>query len=136
SLAKIGVQLELRTETVAAWMENYNTGGWDKDTDGFLLSTNGAPYNDVARPLEIYSCLRPKPFFCDKALTAKLVASNEQIDPDNRIAQLGELMKLYHDAAPMIYLNDQFDLFGVSRKLEGFALINRTPAYDRIAIRK
>ena len=136
SLAKIGVQMELHTITVAAWLEAYNTGGWDKDTDGFLLSTNSAPYNDVARPLEIYSCLRPKAFFCDKGLTQKLVAANEQIDADKRLAQLNELAKLYHDAAPMIYLNEQFDLFGVSRKLEGFALINRTPAYDKISVRK
>ena len=136
SLAKIGVQLELHTVTVAAWLEDYNTGGWDKETDGFLLSTNSAPYNDVARPMEIYSCLRPSAFFCDKALTDKLVAANEQMDADKRAAQLNELAKLYHDAAPMIYLNDQFDLFGVSQRLEGFALINRVPAYDKISIKK
>ncbi len=136
SLAKIGVQLELKIVTVAAWLQNYNTGGWDKETDGFLLSTNSAPYNDVARPMEIYSCLRPGAFTCDKAMTEKLVVANEQMDVDKRMAELNELAKLYHDAAPMIYLNDQVDLFGVSPKLEGFALVNRVPAYDKITVRK
>ena len=102
SLAKIGVQVELKivTVTLAGWMEVLHVGKLgSSDVDGFLLSFNAASYNDVARPLEIYSCLRPNGFMCDTTLTDKLVASNEEMDPNKRIADLNELAQLYHDAA-------------------------------------
>jgi peptide/nickel transport system substrate-binding protein len=135
SLAGIGVQVELRPVTPAAWMESYISGGWDRDTDGFLLTMNSGPYNDVARPLEIYSCLRPNGFTCDKEVTAKLIASDAEMDPDKRLAALNELARLYHDAAPAIYLNEQFDLYGISRKVEGFSLANRAPVYEKITVK-
>ncbi len=135
-LGKIGVPTTMKIITFGSWMESYLGGTWDKETDGFVLSFNAAPYNDVARPMEIYSCLRPNGFFCDKAVTAKLVTSNEETNADKRLAQLGELAKLFHDAAPAIYLGEQFDVFGVTKKLEGFAIANRAPIYENISVKK
>jgi peptide/nickel transport system substrate-binding protein len=136
ALGKIGIAVELRTVTVGAWMDAYLSGAWDKETDAFILSFNAAPYNDVARPLEIYSCLRPNGFTCDRALTAKIVAANEEMEPAKRLNRLGELAQLFHDAAPALYLTELFDIFALSRKVEGFALANRVPVYETIAIRK
>jgi ABC-type transport system substrate-binding protein len=135
-LNKIGVSVTLKTITFGSWMEAYQSGGWEKDTSGFILSFNAGPYNDVARPMEIYSCLRPNGFFCDKALTAKLVASNEEMDANKRLAQLSELARLYHDAAPAIYLTELFDFFALSRKVEGFSIANRVPVYDKISVKR
>jgi len=135
-LGKVGVQTTLRIVTFGSWMESYLGGTWDKETDGFVLSFNAAPYNDVSRPMEIYSCLRPNGFFCDKALTAKLVASNEETNVDKRLAQLNELAKLFHDAAPAIYLGEQFDAFGVTKKIEGFVIANRAPVYENVTVKK
>ena len=136
ALAKVGVTLELRTITFGAWMDAYQSGNWGADTDAFLLSFNAGPYNDVARPLEIYSCLRPNGFTCDKALTAKIVAANEEMDANRRLTQLGDLARLFHDTAPALYLTELFDLFGLNRKVEGFAISNRVPVYEAISLRK
>ena len=51
---------------------------------------------------------------------ANIVADSSDFLIDLGDTFMSDKFQDYHDAAPMIYLNDQVDLFGVSRKLEGF----------------
>jgi len=133
-LAQVGVKAELRTITFPTWLTKYLSGNWDKDTDAFTLSWNASPYNDVARPMEIYSCLKTNPFFCDEGLTKQLRAAGEEMDLTKREALLKTLGRAYHDTAPSLYLLDLNDFFGVRDGLEGVEIINRVPAYHKIKI--
>ncbi|MDX2221358.1 MAG: ABC transporter substrate-binding protein [Rhodospirillaceae bacterium] len=133
-LAKVGVDLELQTVTFPTWLNLYLTGTWPAETDGFVLGWNAAPYNDIARPMEIYSCLRPNPHFCDRVITDQLETANQELDPVKREALLRDLARAYHDAAPAIFLIEVFDLFGAGAHVTGLSLANRVPEYHKVEI--
>ncbi|MDX2144007.1 MAG: ABC transporter substrate-binding protein [Rhodospirillaceae bacterium] len=133
ALSKLGIKVELRSLTFASWFTKYLSGSWDADTDGFTLAWNAAPYNDVARPMEIYSCIKQNPFFCDPALTARLEAAGEEMDLVKREALLKVLARDYRDAAPALFFYDVFDLFGVAKGVEGVEIVNRVPVYHKIS---
>lgn len=136
-LADVGVKLNLRQVTLPTWMQNYLAGKWPDDIDGFVLGWNAAPYNDVARPMEIYSCLSPSPvpIFCDRGMSNRLAAASEELDSAKREARLKALGREYRDAAPAIFLTETLDLFGVSQKVQGFEVRNRAPAYHKITLK-
>jgi peptide/nickel transport system substrate-binding protein len=136
ALGKLGIEVELRNLTFASWFTKYLSGKWDADTDGFTLSWNAAPYNDVARPMEIYSCIKANPFFCDPELTKRLEAAGEEMDLAKREALLKALGRDYREAAPALFLYDVFELFGVAKGVEGVEIVNRVPAYHKIAVAK
>lgn len=133
-LGQVGVKVELRTITFPSWLTKYLGGTWDKDTDGFTLSWNASTYNDVARPMEIYSCLKTNPFFCDEGLTKQLRAAGEEMNLAKRETLLKALGRAYHDAAPSVFLLDLNDFFGVRDGLDGVEIVNRVPAYHKIKI--
>jgi peptide/nickel transport system substrate-binding protein len=133
-LAQVGIRVELRTIPFPSWLTKYLSGTWDKDTAAFSLSWNAGPYNDVARPMEIYSCLKPVPFFCDAALTQRLVAAGEVMDLVKREALLKELGRAYRDAAPALFLLDLNDFFAVRAGVDNVAIVNRVPVYHKITL--
>jgi peptide/nickel transport system substrate-binding protein len=131
-LGQIGIKVELRTLPFPTWLSKYLSGTWDKETDAFSLSWNAQPYNDVARPMDIYSCRKPFPFFCDQGLTDQLAKANEEMDLAKREAMLKTLGRAYHDAAPAIYLLDLNDFFAVRKGVDNVAIVNRVPTYHTI----
>jgi peptide/nickel transport system substrate-binding protein len=135
-LSKIGIKVELRTLPFPTWLTKYLTGTWDKDTDAFSQAWNAGSYNDVARPMEIFSCRKPFPYFCDQALTERLVAANEEMNLGKRETLLKDLGRGYHDAAPALYLLDLNDFFAVRAGIENVEIVNRVPAYHKISISK
>lgn len=134
-LGAIGVKVTLRQITFATWYSRYLSGEWGPETDGFVLGWNAAPYNDVQRPMEVYSCLKPNPFYCNRDITDLLVAAGEEINLETRETMLRELAGAYRDDAPAIFLTETFDLFGVSRRVQGLAIRNRVPVYEAITIK-
>jgi peptide/nickel transport system substrate-binding protein len=131
-LRQVGVEVELNQMPFPAWLRNYLSGNFDGNAFG--LSLNSLPYGDSARSLEIASCLRSNPFFCDETLTAKIEASNRELDAAKRLALLQELNAAYRDAAPVLYLVEQFDLFGVDRTLQNVSIANRVPEWEKITL--
>jgi hypothetical protein len=99
---------------------------------GFSLPFNSAPTDDVTTALETYSCVKLVPFFCDRDLTAKTSAAGGAMGMAKRANMLSELARNYHDQAPALYLTDAFDVFALSRKVEGFAVANRIPVYETV----
>jgi peptide/nickel transport system substrate-binding protein len=135
-LAEIGVTLELRQVTFPTWMAKYLGGSWDGDTDGFGLGWNSAPYNDAQRPMEIYSCLRPNPFYCNRDITDRLVAAGAEMDLDKRENMLRDLSRAYQDDAPALFLTETIDLFAASARIGDLHVRNRVPSYHLIVPEK
>lgn len=131
-LRQVGVQVQLNQMPFPAWLRNYLSGNFDGNAFG--LSLNSLPYGDAARALEITSCLRANPFFCDKELTAQIEAANRELDPAKRLAMLQALNAAYRDAAPVLYLVEQFDLFGIDNKLQNVSIANRVPEWEKITL--
>jgi len=135
-LGQIGVKMELRTVPFPTWLSKYLTGTWEKEIDAFSLSWTAGPYNDVARPMEIYSCLKNAPFYCDQPLTQRLVAVGEMMDLTKREAMLKDLGRAYRDAAPSLFLLDLNDFFAVRDGVDNVNIVNRVPEYHKITISK
>lgn len=104
-LATIGVKVELRQSTFAAWLRKYATNEWG-DIDAFSLTWNSAPFQDVIRPIEYFSCLKAAPFFCDESIIPLIKKSNQTLDENEREKLLQEIMVQFRDSAPALLLVD------------------------------
>lgn len=135
-LAAVGVDLELRAIPFPVFLRRYLANDWG-DADAFGLSWNAAPYNDIQRPLENFSCLKkPKPFFCDKALAAGIRAAGSELEPSRRLALLKALAAAHQRAAPALFLVEQIDLIGVGPRIAGpVPIANRVPVYEALRMR-
>jgi len=131
-LRQVGVRPVLRPITFADYLRKLATNGWAGDAFG--ASWNSAPYNDVTRALESFSCKRPNAFFCDEALADELTAASAIADDAARERALERLAKRYHDAAPSLFLVEQVDLYAHRPGLRAVRLVNRVPAYETIEV--
>ena len=129
-LGDVGVDVTLRSRTFSTFIRNYLTGNWQSDAIG--LSWNAAPYNDVARPMEYYSCRKRNPLFCEPRLAQRLEAANAEFDPARREAMLEALARDYREAAPAIFILETVDVYAMHPRVHGFELANRVPVYEAI----
>ena len=129
-LRQVGVKPILRPITFADYLRKLATNGWAGDAFG--ASWNSAPYNDVTRALESFSCKRPNPFFCDPALAEELTQASAIGDDARREAALERLAQRYQEAAPSLFLVEQVDLYAYRPGLRSVRLVNRVPAYEAI----
>jgi peptide/nickel transport system substrate-binding protein len=131
-LGDVGVDVTLRSRPFSTFIRNYLTGNWQSDAIG--LSWNAAPYNDVARPMEYYSCRKRNPLFCDQGLAQRLEAANSEFDPARREAMLEALARDYREAAPAIFILETVDVYAMHPRVRGFELANRVPVYEAIRL--
>ena len=132
-LNAVGVRTTLRVRLFSAWLQDYTAGTWS--SDAFTLAWNAAPYNDVQRPMEYYSCARPVPFFCDRAMSAKLAAAAGEFDVEKREALLQELSREYRQAAPTIFLVENHMTWGAHPRIDHVSIANRVYEYEKITFR-
>jgi peptide/nickel transport system substrate-binding protein len=121
-VSKVGVKLELRSSTFANWLRYYSSGDWG-DIDAFSLTWNAAPFGDAIRPIEYFSCLKAAPFFCDQSVVPLIKASSQEMDESKRAALLRQVMAVYHDLAPALWLVDFTNMVVVSDRVDN--VINR-----------
>lgn len=129
-LARIGVQARVQVRPFAAWLRDYLAGSVTADLFG--LPWNSGPYNDVIRPLEYYSCLKRRPFFCEPEIVPRIEAANVETDPVRRLELLRELAADMHALAPSLFVIEQIDLFARDAGLQGVQIANRVPMYEYI----
>jgi peptide/nickel transport system substrate-binding protein len=129
-LRQVGVDVTLRVITFPQYLRNLQRNAFAGDAFG--SSWNSAPYNDVTRPMESFSCNRPRPFFCDRALAGELKAASTIIAEDARLAALRKLARAYREAAPALFLVEQVDLYAHAPHIGNTQLRNRVPVYENI----
>lgn len=132
-LNQVGVRAVFRPAPYATMVRRNQTGDW-KGLDAFASPWTAAPYNDLRKPLEAYSCIKPKPYFCDPGLAAAVRTAGQEMDPVRREQALLSLSRAYHDAAVSIYLVEQIDVFGRSPRVAGLRIANRVPVYEEISL--
>jgi peptide/nickel transport system substrate-binding protein len=133
-LREIGIDAEMRSIPYGRWLESFASGIWPNDTDGFLLSFDAMPINDVQSALEPYSCDNLAPFFCDKEISAEVSMATEEMNFADRLKLLDKVAEKINELAPAIFLTEQFDLFAISRQVSGFAVAGRVPIYEEISL--
>lgn len=129
-LREIDVDVTLHVITFPQYLRNLQRNSFT--VDAFGASWNSAPYNDVTRPMEGFSCLRPRPFFCDRALAADLKAASTITAEAERLAALRRVARGYRDAAPALLLVEQVDLYAHAPNIASARLRNRVPVYESI----
>ena len=129
-LRQVGVEVTLRVITFPQYLRNLQRNAFVGDAFG--SSWNSAPYNDATRPMEGFSCLRPRPFFCDRALAAELKAASTILEEDARLAALRSVSRSYREAAPALFLVEQVDLYAHRPEIAPARLRNRVPVYEAI----
>jgi peptide/nickel transport system substrate-binding protein len=132
-LREVGIDVSLRVITFPQYLRNLQRNGFAGDAFGSMW--NSAPYNDATRPMESVSCRRPKPFFCDRELAAQLEQAMRILPDDERLAAMRRVGRAYHEAAPALFLVEQFDLYSHQPELERVRVRNRVPIYEQIAVR-
>jgi peptide/nickel transport system substrate-binding protein len=132
-LRQVGIRPVLRTVTFADYLRKLATNGWAGDAFG--ASWNSAPYNDVTRALESFSCKRPNAFFCDKTLADELTAASRIADDGARSKAMQTMAQRYHDVAPSLFLVEQVDMFAYRPGLANVRIVNRVPAFETITER-
>jgi peptide/nickel transport system substrate-binding protein len=133
-LRQIGVRPRLRIITLADYLRKLATNGWTGDA--FAASWNNAPYNDATRAMESFSCRRARPFFCEPALAAELERVSAITDDATREAAMRKLSRAFHDAAPALFLVEQFDLFAHHPRLAGLSVRNRVPVFEALRLKE
>jgi peptide/nickel transport system substrate-binding protein len=133
-LRQVGVDLTLKVIPFPQYLKNLAGNLWRGDAFGAMW--NNAPYNDATRPMESFSCKRPKPFFCDQSLAADLDAASKILDEPKRQAAFRALSRRYHEAAPALFLVEQIDLIAYAPRLQNVVLKNRVPAFEDIRFAK
>ena len=132
-LRQIGVRPRLRIITLADYLRKLATNGWTGDA--FAASWNNAPYNDATRAMESFSCRRAKPFFCEPALGEELARVSAIANDAAREAAMQTLSRRFHEAAPALFLVEQFDLFAHHPRITEMRVQNRVPVFEDIRLK-
>lgn len=134
-LKEVGVTAELQAIPFPVFLRRYLSNTFD--VEAFGLSWSAAPFNDIQRPMENFSCLkRPAAFFCDDTLAGGIRRTGQLLDEGARLDALQSLAQGHHDAAPALFLVEQVDVTGLGPRITGSApLANRIWMYERIALR-
>jgi peptide/nickel transport system substrate-binding protein len=131
-LREIGV--DMRINTLAPTLYLNKIAQTDFDGDAFPIAWPSWPILDVWRAFQIHSCLRPVPWFCDQALMPKMQAALSEWDEAKAVALRRELGRVYHDAAPAIFLYELPLFVGVGEKVRAFSIFSNLIAYDTIEL--
>lgn len=129
-LRQVGVDVTLRLTTFAQYLRNLQRNTFTGDAFG--ATWNSAPYNDATRPMEGFSCNRPRPFFCDRSLAQELRMASTILDENARLAALRTVARSYRQAVPALFLVEQVDLYAHSPRVANMRLRNRVPVYEAI----
>lgn len=132
-LSQVGIMVDLRTTTYPERTRKYFTGDWG-EVDGFSILWNNAPYNDTGRALKDFSCLKANPFFCDESLSARIAASNQEMDLNKRETQLQSIMAEMQTLAPTINLIEYGSVIGYSNRIENIRIRPVGIAYESIRL--
>jgi peptide/nickel transport system substrate-binding protein len=129
----VGVETRLKVMTMPSFLTKYQTNSWAGEA--LALSWNSFQYYDVTRAMEDFSCVRPKPFFCDQAITDKLTAARQMMDEGERLKAYQALARLYRDAAPSLFLIEHQDLFAYAPRVGNVKIRHRVPVYEEMVLR-
>ena len=102
-LRAVGVEATVRSIPYADFIRKYTTNQWG-NVDAFAMGWNNSSYQDSARALEYFSCLRTNPFFCDIDTAALLKTAIETPDQGARELKLQDVAARLYELAPAIWL--------------------------------
>jgi peptide/nickel transport system substrate-binding protein len=132
-LAAVGVDVEIRTIPVQTLLRNSNEGGWTGDAFGMSFATE--PSVTALRPLRVWSCLWLSPWYCNRDLQPRIDAAMREFDEAKRLAEVQDIMRIYHEEAPAIFLYDVVRFGALTQRVENFKEENGFINFHEISLK-
>ena len=132
-MSKAGIKVTLQKITFPEWLGKY-LGRKPWDGQAFALSWNSAPYVDSIRPIGLYSCFNPFTFTCDDKVKGLIIKANSEFDRNKRREILHQIHVANSENPPAVFLIEQIDVFGLSKRLKAFNQINRWVTYHEMTV--
>jgi peptide/nickel transport system substrate-binding protein len=133
SFRDVGVRVALRAVTYAQWLQKYSSADWG-DTDAFGNAWDSGGTYDVARPIEMTSCRKARPFFCDPSVMPLLGDVEREMDPARRLALLRRLNRDMRDRVPAIWILNVVDTYAASRRIKDLKVWHMGLSYEDLAL--
>ena len=130
-LSKVGVKMTLQTIPFATWLRKFTAGQWGK-TDMFSLVWDSASSYDASRMMNVASCRKTPPFFCDKGLMPLYDTVDAELDEKKRLAGLHDLMAKMVDLTPALWLVTVSHHYALSPKIANVGVRNSGLIYEGI----
>lgn len=118
-LTAVGIDVTLRAIPFSEYSRKYTVSEWG-DAEAFHLIWNNAAFQDPIRPIEYFSCIRYRPFFCEQSMVEKIQASSAEMNPELRDIMLQDIMAQLHDLAPAIWLVNAVYTTGYNDRIKNF----------------
>ena len=131
-LAEVGISIKLIPTSGIQWLQMYNNSTFKSDL--FNLSWNSSPFLDSSRPLEYTSCLRYKPFFCDKAIMPLIEGAQTELNNAKRLNLLQSAQEMINIRAPAIFLFEYIIYSASNNRVKDVPFRLTVPAYDLIRL--
>jgi peptide/nickel transport system substrate-binding protein len=131
-LAAVGVRMEVRAIPTSQIIIKAVTGTFDGSA--FSMEFDFSPTLDPQRSLGMHSCLRAVPWHCDQEVMPLIQASRSEFDAEKRREILREIMRIYHDTAPMLYLYESVHFDALSARVRNYKPVNRIINYEALAL--
>ena len=134
-LKKIGIMVTIKTSTYPERTRKYFTGDWG-NVDAFSILWNNAPYNDTARALETFSCLKNNPFFCDAETSVFITNANLEMNEKKRQKKLESIMLKMHHLAPSLNIIEYGSVIGYGSNIHNIIVRPVGIAYEDILVKQ
>lgn len=131
-LTAVGVRMEVRSIPTSQVILKAVTGTFDGSA--FSMGFSLSPTRDPQNALGMHSCLRAIPWHCDEAVVPLIEAAATEFDPAKRLALLQDIMRIFHETAPMLYLYESVLIDGLNARVQNYKPVNRIINYDELTL--
>ncbi len=129
-LAGIGVRMKLNRIPIPKLVEGINQGSFKGIA--FWMNYSTLPTLNTLEPMELHSCLWPRPWHCDEDVTALVRKAKQEFDPRKRKVLIGQVLRALHEDPPAIWLFESVAFDGVGPRVNTYDAYLGTIRYDRI----
>ncbi|MDX2223458.1 MAG: ABC transporter substrate-binding protein, partial [Rhodospirillaceae bacterium] len=131
-LREVGVTMTINTMPYPLFLSK--TVRTEFEGDAFPISWAAWPTLDTLRAMEMHSCLRLVPWFCDPALVPVMKQALAERDEARALALRRQVARALHDQATGLLLYELPVFVGLSPQVRDFTMVGYRIFYDRIAL--
>lgn len=140
-LGRVGIKTEIESITFADFVKKLFPGG-DAKAEGFGPNTF-THTGDFALELgataatlvqRAWSCRRVPGFYCNQDEIKLLEDAETEFDTEKRRQKLQNLMAVFHDNAPGLFITETIDVFGRSNRVSNLKMLNRVLNYHEVSL--
>lgn len=133
-LLNIGVVMSLKTIPVQQLIRGIQEGEWRSEAFGMNYSAERT--TDALRSLRLHSCIHRSPWYCDRALSDKILEAFGTSDLETRRTLTEEIMGAYHDEAPAIWMHEVVMYKGLGSHVRNFSQDHTVLNYHEIDLER